>query len=78
MPSGCKTLMPSQEFLNDQCAIIEIFASKTAEQPSVSVLMGLFPHESGAKLAITGIKALSFKKLVNTYPNSVFGVVQIG
>lgn len=71
--------MPSQQFLNDQCAIIEIFESEIADTPSMSVLLGLFPHESGANLAITGILALSFKKLKNSsIPKEVFGVVQIG
>jgi hypothetical protein len=45
----------------------------------MSVLLGVFPHESGANLAITGILALSFKKLKNSsIPKEVFGVVQIG
>ena len=62
LKSGCATLMPSQTFLNDECAIIEIFDSEIAETPSMSVLLGLFPHASGANLAITGIRALSLKK----------------
>ena len=68
--------MPSQSFLDDKCAIIEIFSSKTAETPSRSVVLGLYPHESGAKLQITGIKAMSFKKILSTTETrEVFGVV---
>ncbi len=76
LTSGCSTLMPSQLFLNDKCAIIEIFDSENDDTPSMSVLLGLFPHASGAKLGITGIRALSFKKIKSTsVAKEVFGVV---
>lgn len=44
----------------------------------MSILLGLFPHQSGAKLGITGIKAFTFKKAISTSPYQIFGVVQLG
>jgi hypothetical protein len=61
VPSGCNTLKPST-YLNDECAIVEVFSGSTDTTPEHSILLGLFPHSSGANLGIVGVLALSIAK----------------
>jgi hypothetical protein len=75
--SGCSVLSPGQTFLNDQCVVIEYFATQTAVAPTASYILGEFAHSSGANLGIVGLLALKKSKLSN-YSGDISGVVQIG
>jgi len=59
VPYNCSVLNPSYTYLNDQCAIVEKFASFTAETPIGSYLLNWLPHASGANLGIVGISAIA-------------------
>ena len=74
VPSGCQTLSPSGSFLpNDKCAIVEIFTSKISATPEYSFLIGTFFLDSGTKLGVTGILAITMSK--KNPSSTVFGVL---
>lgn len=71
---GCATLSPGQSFLNDECVVIEYFATSTAGTPTASYILGVFPHSSGANLGIVGLLALKKSKL-STSLGDISGIV---